>query len=431
MFRSLFLFLTCAGITFTASSQSVLINFKTAKDTISRGDEVIYPVTVLADSIKIHADSLPLYTITFKQNDAKSTLPKSAYSMDFTSTTLDKISNEYTFYLRVKKDQDSDRDRALFLDFEITKDGEKVSINKAKDNTELELTIQGASTLNNLNYLAYIGTNFDLVDGIKAQNLFFATNIFVAPKPGKDWGFTLTLYGNRTVTTTDTAAQTRYVARAVPIGGDKVKYYRNQATFTSSRVSDNLGASFSPLIRLWKLSAAEKTSQLYYAPQFEFIWRRTRITSSNYVVGEKNDSSDSFIAVNPSIKTPIEFPLPPNAVIPLNVYDVYLGVVGILLNHENKYISVRVQASVGLNISYTSGTGNVTRSIEALYNKTTNGFFFARTWITEPLSGLTFGAEVSNTFWRKNNARPYYNVTLSKAINLNVLAVIFRPVSGR
>ncbi|MEZ2445671.1 hypothetical protein AB6805_28345 [Chitinophaga sp. RCC_12] len=426
MFKFLFLFLTCAGIALTASSQSVLINFKAAKDTIRRGDEVIYPVTIQVDSIKINADSLPLYTITFKENEEKSTLPKSAYSMDFTSTTLDKLGKEYTFYLRVKKDKESDRDRLLFLNFEITKNGKKVNINNAKNDTELALTIQGLKTLQAFNYLAYIGTNFDLVDGIKAQNLFFATNIFVAPRPtGKDWGFTLTLYGNRTMTTTDTT-QPRYTARAVPIGGDSARFFTEEATLTTNRVSDNLGASFSPLIRLWGLSSPEKTAQIYYAPQFEFIWRRTRITST-YSGAKVIDSIDR--ANRPFTTTLIL--TPPNSVTPINVYDVYLGFLGILLNHENKHISIRVQASLGLNISYTAGNSGVSRATKVLYSKDSNAFFFTRAWITEPLSGLTFGAEVANTFGRKDNAQPYYNVTLSKAINLNALAVIFQPVATR
>ncbi|MEI3797497.1 MULTISPECIES: hypothetical protein [unclassified Chitinophaga] len=427
MLRFLFLFLTCTGITLTASSQSVLINFKAATDTISRGDEVIYPITVQVDSVKINPDSLHLYTITFKENEEKSTLPKSAYSMDFTSTTLDKLAKEYTFYLRVKKDKESDRDRFLFLNFEITKNGKKVNINNAKDNTELVLTVQGLKTLNSFNYLAYIGTNFDLVDGIKAQNLFFATNLFVAPRStGKDWGFTLTLYGNRTMTTTDTTQQ-RYTARAVPIGGDSARFFTEEATLTTNRVSDNLGASFSPLIRLWwGLSSLEKTSQLYYAPQFEFIWRRTRITST-YSAAKVVDSIDR---ANRPFTTTLVL-TPPNSVTPINVYDVYLGVLGFLFNHENKHISVRVQASLGLNISYTAGNSNVSRGTKVSYSKDSNAFFFTRAWITEPLSGLTFGAEVSNTFGKKDNAQPYYNVTLSKAINLNALAVIFQPVATR
>jgi hypothetical protein len=118
----------------------------------------------------------------------------------------------------------------------------------------------------------------------------------------------------------------------------------------------------------------------------------------------------------------------------LNVYDIYLGLLGVMVNHENKFISVRVNAALGLNVSYVAGRGGgATRAneIKTSYTRISQMFFFTRTWITEPVSGVTIGAEVSNTLFRRANAQPYFNVTLSKAINLSSLAGIFQPVTSR
>jgi hypothetical protein len=54
--------------------------------------------------------------------------------------------------------------------------------------------------------------------------------------------------------------------------------------------------------------------------------------------------------------------------------------------------------------------------------------FTGRAWITEPKSGLTLQAEIVNTLIYP---RPYYVVTLSKALGFQNLGSIFAPITSR
>jgi len=412
-------------------SQSISIVFTKDADTIQRSaSEVIHPVTIKVEENKIPEKDRSTYLLKVEIDETTSTLPRSAYSIDFNTVTIDKLSNEYTFYIRIKKDEETDRERNIDLNIEIyDKDGKKVSINSAKNITKYSLMVDAFRRLHTTNYLAYVGTNFDLVDGVQAKNLFFATSIFSAPIKKRGIGFSLTLYGNRTTTTTDTSGRVSYQSRAVPIGGDSARFYTEEALKTSSRVSDNLGASFSPVIGLGKISSPDNIVQLYYAPQLEFIWRRTTIVT-RYTDAKVVDSLDR--AERP-FSRPISLTEPVTKT-PINIYDIYLGLIGMMLVHENNFISVRIQTALGWNVSYTAGRGNgLTRGeeLKSSYRRSDQGYFFARAWITEPKSGVTIGAEVSNTMFNGSNAQPYYNVTLSKAINLSSLGGIFQPVTTR
>lgn len=428
--KNLYLFLSLSFLLAAPATaqQTVKIFFEQAQDTIRREETVsTYPITIKSDSVLIKTDSLYLYTVTAKIDEVKSTLPKSDYKLNFSSVTLDKISSGYTFFLTLQGDTEIDRDRHLFLNLEITKGGKKVGINLPRSNSTLHITVQSFKALNKYNYLGYIGTNFDLIDGVKARDLFFAVNLFVPPlQKTQKFGFVLTLYGNRTISLTDTSGRVSYTSKIIGLPGDSARSYREEALRTVTRVSDNLGATFIPLFKLGQVSKSEQNTQLYYAPQFEFIWRRTKITTS-YKDKVLLDSTDR--ANRPISGTLILTPT--NETIPLNIYDVYLGLAGLMLNHENDFISIRIQSSLGFNISYTANSSRDIRILDKpSYQRAWDPFFYARAWVTEPISGLTFGAEVSNTFLR-GNYRPYYNVTLSKAINLNALGAIFQPVTSR
>lgn len=411
------------------AQQTATVSFLQTQDTIrKKAVSVIYPIIIKTDSVKIDQDSLKFYTVTAKVDAEKSTLPKSDYKLDYSSITMDKLSSEQTFFLTIKGDSITDRDRHLFLNLEITKGGVKEGINVSSGKTTMHIIVEGVRDITKYNYLGYIGTNFDLIDGVRAKDIFFAVNLFAPPQDrGKGFGFNLTLYGNRTLSLTDTSGRRQYTSRIVGIGGDSARTYTEEALRTVTRVSDNLGATFSPLIRIGKVSDPGRKTQLYYAPQFEFIWRRTKITTS-YTDNVLVDSTDR---PNRPIRGTLIL-TPATETIPINIYDVYLGLAGATLNHENEHISVRIQASLGINYSYialrSSRLSEKERGPE--YDRSWNVFTYLRTWITEPISGLTFGGEVSNLFG-KGNYRPYYNVTLSKAINLNALGAIFQPITAR
>ncbi|MCF6405521.1 hypothetical protein L3C95_21635 [Chitinophaga filiformis] len=325
----------------------------------------------------------------------------------------------------------------------------KLSVRKKKDDkedvdsednnesgaTSIELIVLPPNKLlTDYRFLGYLGTNFDLVDGVKAQNLFFATNIFIAET--KKMGISLGVYGNRTMTSTDSARDITFTSRIVTIDTGRAAYYKDSAMKVVSKVSDNIGAYITPLFRLNFFK--EGDLKLYYAPQFEFIWRRT-VRETSYLNNHNYDIDTITKRFPPGTAFSLVTPL--RNKVKLNIYDAYLGLAGLLLRYETEDISIRVSSSVGININYTpisflSANGEI-EMVNQVYKKDTRGFFFTRMWITEPKTGLTMGAEVSNYFGytksepKVSKAQPYYNVTLSKAFFLKDLAPVVKPLSGR
>ena len=409
-------------------AQSTLdIGFAVTKDTVRKQTEsVVYPIRIRTNTVGITGpELLAQYTLSLEVDDDRSSLPRSEYSLSGTSITLDRLPADYTAFLTLKGDtlRTPDRDRVVELQLKLTKRSDPQDAVLTRATQRLTLTVPGVRIVSAYNYLSYIGTNFDLVDNIKPKDLFFAVGIFSAPKQENNkHGFTLTLYGNRTVSNVDSIGQVSFTSRIVPIGGDSARYYDSQALRTVTRVTDNLGASFSPIFDLWKWNPANASTKLYYAPQFELIYRRSNSTTEykDPVLRDSTDRADRPFG------GPIDFPL--RRTVPTNIYDVYLGLLGVMVSHENSRISVRVQGSLGYKFSYRADNLN-SRTGDRNFTRTGDCFSYVRVWITEPRSGLTFGADISNNLFR--NYSPYYNVTLSKAIDLSALGTIFQPLTAR
>jgi hypothetical protein len=440
MRKSIYSLLCCILISYTAIAQTKFnVGIKDDKVKVKRekSEKSIYSFRVTSEN-SLPDDPFKDYVLKVEPNATKSTLPLGSFEIDFREVVLSKLGKEYKFYLIINPDKDEDRAREIHLDLKISSTNDPKLQNILNDNNNPGLVIkvdavEKDTALNQYNYLAYIGTNFDLVDGIKAKNLFFATNIYKLPKSNdeakNDVGFNLTLYGNRTLTTTDNLGPKVYDATYVKIPGkDSARVHRNQGTLVETRVSDNLGAAFSPMFNLWNLANSNRTFQLLYAPQIEFIWRRYTITRT-YSDIVKLDSARVIRWRGSDI-----FELtPPNEVIHSNNYDVNLGLLGAFLSHETKNISLRFQAAGGYSFRYTSqrqtGLNSLTGATESSFKKQGDWFFGARLWITEAISGITLGAEVSNRIFR--NYEPFYNVTLSKALSFNNIGSIFSPVTKR
>jgi len=414
----------CCLLSLTVFGQSAgKVLFTKSLDTFTRkSTAATYPITIKADSVSIK-DSLMLYTILVTVNTKETDIAPSFYTLDFNKVTLDKLKPEYTFYITIKPDKDADRPRRISLNISVVKTG-RVGLPIDTKGAVMNIYLKNSRAVNQFSYLAYVGTNFDMIDGVKAKDLFFATSIYAPPiNTKKGLGFSLTLYGNRTLSTVD-SSRTTYPSRIVPIGGDSARYFTDEATKVITQAADNLGATFSPMFRLGALSDDEKNVQLYYSPQLEFIWRRIKMTTAynNSITIDSNVRANRPISRTIILNRPIE-------TVPLNIYDVYVGFAGLALRHENENISVRIQASTGINWNFTRDRGLASTAGSDLFSKQLNWFTYVRAWITEPVSGITFGAEVANVI--KKSSRPYYNVTLSKALNLSSLGAIFQPITSR
>jgi hypothetical protein len=103
-----------------------------------------------------------------------------------------------------------------------------------------------------------------------------------------------------------------------------------------------------------------------------------------------------------------------------------IGILGLFLTLENADVSVRIQSSVGYSSNFYPRTSSNSSLITT--DRSHDIFFAGRAWITEPRTGLTLQAEITNT---GINPRPFFGVTLSKAFNLKELSGIFSPLTTR
>ena len=356
----------------------------------------------------------------------KTSIAKANYQIDYAEKFLyeldrkDSVNNP--IYLSIAKDSLTDRDRILVLQTEVWKDGKKLeleSLNKRRDTIAIK-GIRLSDTLKAYSYLAYLGTNFDLVEGSRPNNLFFATNVFLPPYKGKGVGMYLSLYGNRTMSSVDTVSGIRSFTRAVTLSDSTYKLFTNQYDLTRTEVSDNLGSYISSMIRLGGASSGSNRIQMYFSPSLEFVWRRTTSKS----VFRSTGSVDSTIETGIFSGRINELS---DATTKLNEFVFNMGFFGLLVVHENEDISVRVHCTAGKSSTYRSNIGNSKASnyFASDYGTYNDWFFSGRAWITEPTTGITLQAEVTNNF---NIARPYYGVTLSKAFNFKNLGNIFKPI---
>ena len=455
--RTFFLFLSVllvqkgqASTSADTSKPKYNIFFKnTVGDTVHRSSKTESNWIIDISASNVDADIFKDYTIEIAVSE-KSTLPPNHYLILTTASgkKIKDLPKADPIRIAIRKEDETFKQTkplVLILKLSIKKkdQGKEVTDeedhNEGKNKTEVTLTIMPADEkLHTYNYLGYVGTNFDLVDGVQAKNLFFATNIFIPEN--RKWGFNISLYGNRTMTKTDTAKQTSFESKIIKINNDSIARYFDTAMKVTSRVSDNIGASFNPLIPLKFLS--DGPLKIYYAPQFEFVWRRTTIENS-YQNSRTNkiDSSKSRLPANTAF--PIVTPL--SSKVDFNVYDVYLGFAAFMLRYETDDISIRLSSSVGLNLNYVplgalsnTNTVGTVNAVYPTYLKQKRVFYFGRLWITEPYTGLTLGAEVSNYFGstevnglKMSKGLPNYNVTLSKAFDLKNLAAIVRPLTNR
>lgn len=392
-------------------------------------DEVVVPIQlrVSIDSSSSTADRRLLISVDHQ----RSTLPTDAYTIDNTEIAFPALSKAGTraVYLRLKPDSIPDRQRKLVLQLSVRKGDEPEKLNMAKEQ-ELEIEISEIkaakpdSTLKGYRYLAYVGTNFDLVDRVRASELFFASNIFLPPSKKKGVGFYLNLYGNRTMITTDSTPEIRRETRLVALSDTNYRVFSSQMSLVRTVQSDNLGAFCSPLIRLGAASNASNNIQLYLMPMLEFIWRRSHV-NHKYSNARNTDS----ITMKGSIKGSLDYS---------DVYKadfnefVFNAGCGVMVVHETSDISLRVHGAVGYASTFTpfersasTNKGNANPSLSS-YGRYADIYFSGRAWITESTTGLTLQAEVTNTMIY---SRPFYGVTLSKAISFTKLGNIFQPIA--
>ena len=349
----------------------------------------------------------------------------STFEIDSTSKFKEKL------YLSIEIDSPLKEDKVIVFGLvALDSSGEnlKTNIGERKQITvSIKKDPKETKPLKDYKYLSYIGTNFDLVEGIKADNLFFATNVFVEPTTNRnDFGVYLSLYGERTTSLREEFDQ-NIPAEIVPVTADSSYLLNKWVPTIQTTTSDNLGAHFSTLHPIFG-SRGGKPGQLrtYFTASTDFVWQRTHIlTQYGDVISvdtARTVSTGHHIILNALESKKTSF----------DQFNFNFGP-GLLFVLENENISVRVHASVGYTrILNLDSKREDRRYIEKEDKKYTDvkrdGYFIGRAWITEPQTGITLQAEIMDRF---KYPKPSYVVTLSKAFNLRGLAGIFSPITNR
>lgn len=407
---------------------SVNIEFDTiaAKYTKGGKDQII-PIKLKINQIKI--DHPENYSLAVEVDQMNSTLSSGEYSFSYRKTLLSKLGQEEKLYLTINKDTLPDRERTIVLNVKCYENASGNEFPNIGTNKKMTITVEPSDQKpksNGYEYLAYVGTNFDLVEGIQAKDLFFATNIYKSPEhtDKKKVGFYLSIYGNRAFSQIDSSGTINRIVSIDSLTQDSYRVVRERRKIRNERSTDNLGAYISPLIKMNFLNSPSSDLKLYYSPSLEFVYRRTR-SKIDYL----GESSLDSITISGDIN---DFPgrvqnLPESKSISYNEYSFNLGLVGLFLSLENERISVRVHGSVGYSSNYFADFDNGFGNSVALKHSS-DVFFTGRAWITEPVSGLTLQAEVTNSLI---NPRPFFVATLSKAFDFKDLGSIFSPISSR
>lgn len=401
------------------------IAFKKDSDTVNRSGakKELVEVELLASDVK--ADPVKDYKLYVSVDENKSTLPKGDYEIltAIDGTTLNNLKTDKNFVrFFIKPDNAKDKqvkDLKLVLNFSVKK---TVNNKEEDDDTEnntgkpLEITIvikPAEQPLDNYRYLGYLGTNFDMVDGVQANKLYFALNILIPET--KKYGISVGVYGNRTMTQTDTSTNTTFTSRIEAYGRDSVIYFRDTAIKMTSRISDNIGAFFSPLIPIPFLT--DDKLKVYYAPNFEFIWRRSKIESkfTNNNTYKKDTASNRYPA---GVALPLVTPL--STKVNQNIYDAYLGLLGVLFRFETDDISIRLSGAVGINLNYMPIGGLSSTSI--VYKRNTNAYFRAGYSLPNQLLVLRWGQKCP-TFSVKT-----INYRATAMLSLIIMLLCLRPL---
>lgn len=370
-------------------------------------------------------------------NQESSTLANNQYSLNAPLSPINSTPSEYEFFITVLPQEEYDSNKVIDISYVIKNNDAQGTERLRNINFHRINVLSKKQTLSNYNYLIYVGTNFDLVDGVQAKNLFFATNLISTPSTKKEVGFYLSLYGNRAITRVDSIYNVVRPKMLIDSFGEKYRI-DERSDLIKSIQSDNIGAYFSPMFRIvssiknfrFNLSNKVKSTQLYYSPSIEFIWRRIRV-ESNYI----NNTLLNPISVSNSSET-YNNELFNRQVNSSNVYDVNYGLVGFFMIHENNNLSIRLNMNTGYRTRYAkpntllgpTRADVLSSDIDDEYSNTKDMFFSGKVWVTERTTGITLQAEIYNSLKKSN---PSYIVTLSKAFDFKSLGTIFKPLSSR
>lgn len=266
----------------------------------------------------------------------------------------------------------------------------------------------------------HTGTNFDFLDGIKAEDLYFKGSYLLNIPKEKErtpsWIYA-TFGKNRYSTERDSIPEILFNMRILnPTPSDSIEVINGYYNTLRKATSESIFASLKYLYNVERWS--NKNSRLFLS--IGFYWDLQVITRSysNQVIA--SDTTKYYIN-----EAPIRFePLARENKIRQMNYNLGAGYLHIL---STDIVDVKTQLTVGYNI-LTYPERVIERGLTRReFSRREAGYFIMfSTEATVLNPGISIGFE---TFMRKDNY-PLFNVYLTKVLTLEKLAALFSPISS-
>jgi|GEM_PF-4515636 len=440
----------------TSKSKSVAVAIKPNNIYVVAGDTLIYPV--IEDNTLLYKENKIQVTLSIDTTKGKMTVADRVVTFKVRNSAF-KIEQPLTVVKLKLKEKDIDslnRGKPItdsitlkpFILSKLDKPADVYISTERNDSTNYRVRISNQRPFNTSNqFWIELGTNFDLVDGIEANNLYGGVIMFVKDIAGKKenrrWSFTGGVYESKSISSSSTSDSGFVYKDASSLklaANGKYPYYRTRGPIKSTTEVKSIGLVFSPFFRLTKEMSETEGFHLYASVYLEMLWQRVK-TRNDYT-GTTLDSTlyetnESSIFYNHNFK---------EDELSADYRSHYFGAgLPIYIKHKNynfylsSVVGATTQEFVAVQETRKPRPGhylldeNPTKRRERLSTNIVytpkhpwNAFYLFNFRLNEDYTGITFSGEVRGFFIK--NSKPIISLALSKKFNLeDVFKAIVAP----
>jgi hypothetical protein len=369
----------------------------------------------------------PKSTITFSINKAITDVTGLNVPVDSVYIAEDSTKNQEATYT-VTFNRDHKNDKKLSFNVSIKNPDGTVYKSSGSNFQKLDVHIRSYRNFEKTDneYWIFIGTNFDLLDGVKANDLYFKGSFLVpidSSNPKKHQLY-ISFEKNRFFSDRDSLTRVRLTdVRPIPGNPDSLTMVQGYYNTFRETITENLGFSLSYIKNLKSFSntsaRADNQYNLYLMAGF-YIDHQTRILKyTNHSI-----QADSITVVRDS-----NYRFTPLASEHKSVSwnnNLYFGLMYI---HSGTSVNLKTFMQVGANFNYFPAQARVSGLSESItYSQRTSlytRFHLDATLLESP--GLSFGAEV----YLRRGLMPLFNFTATKVFDLRQLKTLFSKLPSQ
>jgi hypothetical protein len=368
-------------------------------------------------------DSLKKGKVIINANNSKSTVDLSNTRLPVQNEfTLDTLAKENVFNYVISVPRDLKDDKVLVLDLSAkTEKGDTIkSINESITILVKPLGSDTLTSNRNFEFWFFTGTNFDLFDGVKAEEFYFRANTLF--RITDRFAGQIAFSRNRYYTVDSTTSTGTFNSRTPPTQFGDSLHTLSSGTYrrTGSQTTDPVGLQLDFLFKLTE----DTVSNFFTTVGFDFS-RLTVNLNNTYTYDTtyrlRTSRPDTVFGINNFGNTV----LPSSYSYKKPLYNISVGLMWILDESE---VNIKAQLTAGwskyldlISITQTKGNGTVYR-----FEEKGDPYMQLRMFATYKPLGISFGME---TYIRRYSV-PAFNFTLSKAFDIRGFIKNFTPVTG-